>query len=68
MQKEKQKLLTLIDTLEKTIASQERRAISKVRVTHIDGQFIINPTFTQLEKADINIIVAEDGETSAATA
>ena len=31
--------------------------ISEVRVTRVDGQFIINPTFTQLEKADIDIMV-----------
>ena len=31
--------------------------ISKVRVARVDGQFIINPTFTQLEKADIDIMV-----------
>ena len=31
--------------------------ISEVRVARVDGQFIINPTFTQLEKADIDIMV-----------
>ena len=28
-----------------------------MRVARVDGQFIINPTFTQLEKADIDIMV-----------
>lgn len=32
--------------------------ISEVRVARIDGEFMINPTFSQLEKADIDIIVA----------
>jgi polyribonucleotide nucleotidyltransferase len=32
--------------------------ISEVRVARIDGQLIINPTFSQLEEADINIMVA----------
>ena len=31
--------------------------ISEVRVARVDGQFIINPTFTRLEKADIDIMV-----------
>ena len=31
--------------------------ISEVRVARVDGQFVINPTFTQLEKADIDIMV-----------
>ncbi|HBH48003.1 MAG TPA: polyribonucleotide nucleotidyltransferase, partial [Bacteroidales bacterium] len=31
--------------------------ISEVRVARIDGKLIINPTFTQLEKADLDIIV-----------
>ena len=31
--------------------------ISEVRVARIDGQFIINPTFEQLEKADMDIMV-----------
>lgn len=31
--------------------------ISEVRVARIDGQFVINPTFKQLEKADIDIMV-----------
>lgn len=31
--------------------------ISEVRVARVDGEFIINPTFTQLEKADIDIMV-----------
>ena len=32
--------------------------ISEVRVARIDGQFVINPTFTQLSKADMDIMVA----------
>lgn len=32
--------------------------ISEVRVARIDGKFVINPTFEQLEKADLDIIVA----------
>ncbi|MCC8170823.1 MAG: polyribonucleotide nucleotidyltransferase [Parabacteroides sp.] len=32
--------------------------ISEVRVGRVDGKFIINPTFAQLEKADIDIMVA----------
>lgn len=32
--------------------------ISEVRVARIDGKFVINPTFTELEKADMDIIVA----------
>lgn len=32
--------------------------ISEVRVGRIDGNFVINPTFQQLEKADMNIMVA----------
>ncbi|MDR1682244.1 MAG: polyribonucleotide nucleotidyltransferase [Candidatus Symbiothrix sp.] len=31
--------------------------ISEVRVGRIDGQFVINPTFEQLEQADIDIMV-----------
>lgn len=31
--------------------------ISEVRVARIDGQFVINPTFQQLEKADMDIMV-----------
>jgi len=31
--------------------------ISEVRVARVDGQFVINPTFEQLEKADIDIMV-----------
>lgn len=31
--------------------------ISEVRVARIDGQFVINPTFEQLEKADMDIMV-----------
>ncbi len=32
--------------------------ISEVRVARVDNQFIINPTFTQLEVADMDIMVA----------
>ncbi|MDL2213356.1 polyribonucleotide nucleotidyltransferase [Bacteroides sp. OttesenSCG-928-N06] len=32
--------------------------ISEVRVARIDGQFVINPTFQQLERADMDIMVA----------
>ncbi|MCL2650200.1 MAG: polyribonucleotide nucleotidyltransferase [Candidatus Azobacteroides sp.] len=31
--------------------------ISEVRVARVDGQFVINPTFEQLDKADIDIMV-----------
>lgn len=31
--------------------------ISEVRVARIDGQYVIDPTFAQLEKADIDIMV-----------
>lgn len=32
--------------------------ISEVRVARIDGKFVVNPTFAQLEEADMDIIVA----------
>ena len=32
--------------------------ISEVRVARIDGKFVINPTFDELEKADMDIMVA----------
>ena len=32
--------------------------ISEVRVARVDGQFIVNPTFSQLENADMDIMVA----------
>ncbi len=32
--------------------------ISEVRIARIDGDFVVNPTFTQLEGADLDIIVA----------
>ena len=32
--------------------------ISEVRVGRIDGKFVINPTFAQMEKADMDIMVA----------
>ena len=31
--------------------------ISEVRVARVDGQFIVNPTFDEVEKADLDIIV-----------
>ena len=31
--------------------------ISEVRVARVDGKFIVNPTFAQLEKADIDMVV-----------
>jgi len=31
--------------------------ISEVRVARVDGQFVLNPTFEQLEKADMDIMV-----------
>ncbi|MDR0835192.1 MAG: polyribonucleotide nucleotidyltransferase, partial [Tannerella sp.] len=31
--------------------------ISEVRVARIDGQFVVNPTFSELEKADLDIMV-----------
>ena len=31
--------------------------LSEVRVARVDGKFIVNPTFSQLEKSDIDIIV-----------
>ena len=32
--------------------------ISEVRVARINGQFVIDPTFEQLEKADMDLMVA----------
>ena len=32
--------------------------ISEVRVARIDGQFVINPTFSQMEHVDLDLIVA----------
>ena len=32
--------------------------ISEVRVARINGEFVVNPTFEQLEKADMDVIVA----------
>lgn len=31
--------------------------LSEVRVARIDGEFVINPTFAQLEKADMDVVV-----------
>ncbi len=36
--------------------------ISEVRVARIDGQFVINPTFKQLQQADIDIMVGATSE------
>ncbi len=36
--------------------------ISEVRVGRIDGEFVVNPTFSQLEKADIDIMVGATKE------
>lgn len=36
--------------------------ISEVRVARIDGQFVINPTFEQLEKADLELMVGATAE------
>ncbi|MCC8071242.1 MAG: polyribonucleotide nucleotidyltransferase [Bacteroidales bacterium] len=36
--------------------------ISEVRVARIDGQFVINPTFEQLEKADMELMVGATKE------
>lgn len=36
--------------------------ISEVRVARIDGQFVIDPTFEQLEKADMDLMVAASYE------
>jgi polyribonucleotide nucleotidyltransferase len=36
--------------------------ISEVRVARIDGKFVINPTFSELEKADIDIMVGATEE------
>ncbi len=32
--------------------------ISEVRVARIDGEYVVDPTFAQLEKADLDIVVA----------
>ena len=32
--------------------------ISEVRVARVDGEFVVNPTFEQLERADIDMMVA----------
>ncbi|MBR5608012.1 MAG: polyribonucleotide nucleotidyltransferase, partial [Bacteroidaceae bacterium] len=36
--------------------------ISEVRVARIDGQYVINPTFEQLEKADMDLMVGATEE------
>ncbi len=36
--------------------------ISEVRVARIDGQFVINPTFSETEKADLELMVAATEE------
>jgi len=38
------------------------KTIAGVRVGRIDGQFIVNPTFAQLEESDINLTVAGSAE------
>jgi polyribonucleotide nucleotidyltransferase len=35
--------------------------VAAVRVGRINGEFVINPTFMELEKSDINLIVAVTG-------
>jgi polyribonucleotide nucleotidyltransferase len=35
-----------------------KKIVSGVRVGYIDGEYVINPTFTQLEDSEINIVVA----------
>ena len=37
--------------------------ISEVRVARIDGKFCINPTFEELKKADMDLMVAGTSET-----
>jgi len=32
--------------------------VSGVRVAHVDGEFIINPTFAQLDESDMDLVVA----------
>ena len=36
--------------------------ISEVRVCRIDGQFVINPTFSEMEKSDLELMVAATEE------
>lgn len=36
--------------------------VAAARVAYIDGEFIINPTFSQIEKADMEIVVAGTAE------
>ena len=36
--------------------------ISEVRVCRIDGQFVINPTFSEMERADLELMVAATEE------
>ena len=36
--------------------------ISEVRVCRIDGKFVINPTFTEMERADLELMVAATEE------
>ena len=35
-----------------------KKIVSAVRVGYIDGEYILNPTFQQIEESDINIVVA----------
>lgn len=36
--------------------------LAAVRVGHINGEFVVNPTFTQLEESDLNLVVAGTSE------
>ena len=42
--------------------------ISEVRVARIDGEFVIDPTFEQLEKADMELMVGATTKKSRSTA
>ena len=35
-----------------------KKIVSAIRVGYINGEYVINPTFTQLEESEINIVVA----------
>ena len=41
------------------------KTIAGVRVGRIDGKFIVNPTFSQLEESDLNVIVAGSADSIA---
>ena len=36
--------------------------ISEVRVARVDGEFVIDPTFEQLERADMELMVGATAE------